>query len=218
MTFYDVLTYFKNLPNKDLFVLLDELEGGILFLASKWHCPAVLFYVFGLALALVLGCLAYRWIKPSIFVANAVFGILVGSAVFYALWSVLPKLPAWLCYLFCFVVATIFVCVPLKNPRLALSLYSAICAYVVMGFYVPSVAICLGFAFVIAALTFLIPRVIYVLTSSAAFGILVASFLSMLIPKIPSFRAGWVAWVLAFAFAVIFLHVQFLTTKEKQYL
>ena len=157
MTFYDVLAYFKAMPGKDLFALLGELESGILYLASKWHCPAALFYVVGIALALTFGFLAYRWVRASVIAVNAIFGILVGAAAFYALWNVLPRLPAAVCYLFCFIAATIFVCLPIKKPIVALSFYAAIVSYFIMDFYVPSTAVCLGAAFVAAVLTVLIP-------------------------------------------------------------
>lgn len=218
MTFLDILIYLKSIPSKDLPALLEELEHGMILLANQWHAPAPLLFVAALILSLALGVFAYRIFKPTMLVVSAFFGYMLGAAAFYKLWETLPDLPAWVCYLFCFVGATLFVCLANINRALpALVIYMALGAYFAVTFYYPSPVIGLFAALLAAMLTVLIPRVLYITVSSLFCGTLAVSFAAPLLPKVAFLQPDehWIAWVIALGVALVLAIVQLCTTKRQ---
>lgn len=218
MTFLDILIYLKSIPSKDLPMLLEELEHGIIFLANQWLLPTALPFVVALILSLALGVLAYRIFKPTMLVVSALFGYLLGAAAFYKLWETLPDLPAWVCYLFCFVGATLFVCLANINRALpALVVHMALGAYFAVTFYYPSPVIGLFAALLAAMLTILIPRVLYITVSSLFCGTLAVSFAAPLLPKVALLQIDkhWIAWVIALGVALVLAIVQFFLCKKR---
>ena len=59
MTFAEVLTYLKSIPSKDVFQLINDLEGGLIYVADKWKIPSMIFFVAGIVLSVIIGLAAF---------------------------------------------------------------------------------------------------------------------------------------------------------------
>lgn len=217
MTFADVLSYLRSIPSKDVFGLLNDLEGGLVYLADKWNIPAMVFYIVGIAAAVVIGLACFKLIKPALVVTSGFFGMMVGAALFYALWSKAEWMPEWLCYIFCIVLAAIFICLTLAKPTPALALYAGLLGYVIMSFYLPGRMVGIGAAFVVALLTALLPRTVCIFGSGFACGILSVSFLSMILPKVEALQlgSGWLPMTIAMAVALVYVLVQYASNRYR---
>lgn len=211
MTFAEVLTYLKSIPSKDVFQLINDLEGGLIYVADKWKISSMIFFVAGIVLSVIIGLAAFKLIKPTLIVANGFFGIMAGSALFYALCPKLTWMPDWLCYIFCILVAALFICLTAAKPAGSLVFYAGLLGYFIMSFYLPSRMVALAVAFLFALIAYLLPRTAYICGTSFAGALLSVGFLSMILPNVKELQlgGGWTSIVIALVIAVAFILVQF---------
>ena len=215
MTFADVLTYLKNIPSKDVFALINDLEGGLIYLADKCKIPSMIFFIAGIALALIIGLATFKLARPTLIIVGGFFGIMAGSALFYELWAKFTWMPAWLCYVFCILGAAILLCITVGKPSGALAFYVGLLGYLAAFFYLSDVIVSLAIAFVCTLIASLFPRVCCICISSFVGGLLTVGFLSMLLPKVNELRFGnsWTAITIALVITVAYALVQFANSR-----
>lgn len=212
------IRYLGGIASKDIFQLLEDLNNNILFWSQKSHIHSLVFLILGLVLAVAIGCVGYKLIKPTAAVFMGYIGFFVGIKG-YLLWADKAEwLQEWVAWVMGIAVAIIFVCLTLARASYAVVTLAAIGGYIVTAFYVNSTLIAIGGAIVLAMITAHLVRTTYIIVTSAAAGILAVNFLGEMLPKVEALQLGagkWIPLLIALGVAAVFAIIQGATNRYR---
>lgn len=210
------IAYLKNITSKDIFQLLSDLGENI----SKWSdlskIPELAFGIVGIILALLLGFVGYKLIRPTVSLLVAYAGLIVGDRLFRVLDVHWINMPNWLSWLFATLIAILFASLAFARASYVWAILAGVGGYCTVLFYVDSVTLALGGAFVAAILVSYLVRTSYVLISGMAAGLLTVQFLFVIFPKATVFDLGIdkpMSLIIAGCAALIFILTQFATNR-----
>jgi hypothetical protein len=201
----------------DGFAILDKMTGAIDATAAKLHIKAMILYIVGVALALVIGVLGYRLIKLVLSAGLAYFGYLVGLELFTYLGTKFADLPSFLAYVCGGIFAVLFFVAAFL--RFSYALYSVLCAlgaYLVVFYTGGTWLLGLGGGILFALIAIFFVRASFVLISSFVGGVCCIGFLGKLLPDVAILQLGAnaTAFYIALGAVLVFALLQFLTTRR----
>ena len=213
----DLLQYIDKLSSKDVYQVLDALNGRIADWASSLSVSAVLLFAAGLVLAWIMGLAGYRLIKLIMGLSFGTIGYLVGTACFSLLAEKWTWLPAWGVYVLGGLAAIVFLCLAFVKFSYAMFVSFALAGYCMTLFYIGDAMIALGGGILLAMLSVFMVRVVFIPTCSFLCGFLSISFLSQLLPKAEWLQlkdGNWLSLCCAIGLSVIFAVLQFVVNRK----
>ena len=226
MTLSKLLSYIRGTSSKDVFEVLNELNDMVSSWAEKINISETVLLIVGLVLSIAIGFTSYKLIKLILSLATGYVGYFIGVELFTVLESKLMQaaknsvdLPDWLQYVFGGLVALLFLLLAFKRASYALFMAAAAMGFAIVAFYTDSSILALGGAILVAFLSVIFVRFLYIWATSAVCGFLTVSFLSALLPKqeLLVLKIGnWAAILIALAVTLLFAIEQFLTNKRRK--
>lgn len=201
--------------------LLQKLMEQTAQIADRLNTSHNAMFVAGIVLALVIGLLGYRLIKPIMGIFIGLVGYFAGTDLFGYLQetsSVISKAPAWNGYIVGAVAALLFMALGFSKFSYAMFALYALISFNFISRYLPGhLVIAIAGAIVIALLSTLVIRFSFILISSAIGGFATVMYLGTLLPKISFLRLGEqkAAFWVAFGISVFFLIFQYATRSRK---
>lgn len=211
------IAYLKNIISKDIFQLLTDLNGNI----SKWSelscIPELVFGIVGILLALAIGLVGYKLIRPTMSLIMAYAGLMLGDRIFRVLdeWHCLPD---WLSWVFAIVVAIAFASLAFARASYVFAILAGIGAYCTVLFYIDDQILALGGAVVAAIAVSYLVRTAYILITGLTAGLLMVNFLSVIFPKAAVFDLridAPIPLIIAGSVALIFILTQYATNRYR---
>lgn len=172
---------------------------------------------------LVLGVLAYKYIKLFVSLGTGVFGFFIGRRMFEALEA--DWLKDWMIWAFAAIAALILLLLAFRRSTYVWYSAAALLGYCVVRFYlVDNFWVALGGALLFALFTVSFFRVMFILTSSFSCGILASSFLFAILPDVKIFEyqifslesGNLIFWASALILTLIFASVQFSINRRRK--
>lgn len=210
------IAYLKNIISKDIFQLLTDLGGNI----SKWSdlskIPELVFGIVGIVLALLIGFVGYKLIRPTVSLLVAYAGLIVGDQLFRVLDAHLVNMPDWASWIFAAWIALVFAALAFARASYVWAILAGAGGYCTVLFYIDNVILALGGAFLVAIIVSYLVRTSYVLFSGITAGLLTVKFLFIIFPKATVFDLGIdepMSLILAGCIALIFILTQFATNR-----
>ena len=175
MKLSDLLNYFTELGSKDLFQIASDMGGVSESLATLTKLPALVFGVFGVVIAALLGVLGYKLLKPVIALIMGTVGFFAGVSVFLAyMWEKISWMPEWFCFVVAGALAIVFFILALKKPVGGLFSLAAILGFVIVSFYTQDTMLVIAGGVLISLIVGLVSRFFFILFTSF-FGSLMAT-------------------------------------------
>lgn len=218
MSLSGCLNYLGSIGSKDVYQLLNDLNGNIALWAEKSKIPALVLLIAGLVVAAVIGFVGYKLVKPTVAVVMGYFGFFVGVEVYNL---VLPKaelLKGWGVWVIGAVLALLFLSMTLMRASYALVVIAGIGGYVMTSFYIDNTWIAVGGALVVAMITAHLVRTVYILVSSTAAGFLTVSLLGEIFPKVTQLQLApgkWIPLTIAVLVAALFVIIQGASNRHR---
>lgn len=218
MSLSGCLNYLGSIGSKDVYQLLNDLNGNIALWAEKSKIPALAFLIAGLVVAAVIGCFGYKLIKPTVAVIMGYFGFFVGVEAYNLL---LPKagwLKGWGIWVIGALLALIFLSMTLKRASYALVVVAGVGGYLMTSFYIDNILIALGGALVVAMITAHLVRTAYILVSSTVAGFLTVSLLGEMFPKVMQLQLApgkWIPLTFVVLAAALFAIIQGVSNRHR---
>lgn len=212
------IAYLKNIINKDIFQLLSDFNGNIAKWTEMSHIPTLVFGIVGILLALVLGFVGYKLIRPTMSLLMAYGGLIVGDQLFRVLDAKWINMPDWLSWFFAVGVAILFAVMAFARASYVWVILAGIGGYCTVLFYIDDVILALGGAVVLAVIVSYLIRTAYVLLTGIAAGLLTVDFLFILFPKATVFHLSIekpMSLIIAGSVAMIFILTQFATNRYR---
>ncbi len=207
---------------KGFFSLLNGLNEDVIAVwAEQLKLGRTLALILCAVIALVLGFLAYKYIKLFVSVGTAVMGFFLGRRLFEAvradwMWD-------WMIWVFAALCALVLFALALRRSTYVCYTAMLLLGYCLVRFYlVDQFWVALGGALLLALVTVSYFRTMFILTSSFTCGILTCSFLFALLPdvKILEYQlfvlesGNLIFWLLALVLTLVFATVQFLINRR----
>lgn len=209
----------QGLMSKDIFTILEELNGKIDSWAAATKIPAIVYLIVGMALACVIGLFGYKLIKLFMAICLGSLGYVVGAELFLAFHQHYEKLPTWCAYIAGGVIAIVFILLAYRHFSYALYTLAAFCGYLITAFYVDSMWVAIGGAILLGMISILVIRLAFVLATSLIAGALAGNFLVQILPaKLVIFQGKigeWTPLAIMLAFAVFFFILQMATNRRR---
>ncbi len=212
------IAYLKNIIHKDIFQLLTDFNGNIAKWADMSHIPTLVFGIVGILLALLLGFVGYKLIRPTMSLLMAYGGLIVGDQLFRVLDAKWINMPDWLSWFFAVGIAILFAVMAFARASYVWVILAGIGGYCTVLFYVDDVILALGGAVVLAVLVSYLIRTAYVLLTGIAAGLLTVDFLFILFPKATVFSLSIekpMSLIIAGSVAMVFILTQFATNRYR---
>ncbi|MBQ3015105.1 MAG: hypothetical protein IJD75_08235 [Clostridia bacterium] len=212
-----LLDYLRDLSAKDVYQVLTDCNGMVADWADSLGVSAVIFFAVGLAVALVLGFGGYKLVKLVAALTFGGVGYCVGEALFGFFKEQADWLPEWGVYLVGGVVALAFLCMAFSKFSYALFTMFAFAGYFITSFYFNDAMIAFGGAILLAMLSVIFLRWVYILTSSFLCGFFGISFLSQILPDVELLQmeeGNWFSLCCAVALMLVFAVCQLVVTRK----
>ena len=224
MSLGNVLSYIRNAASKDVFQFLTDLNEQLLEFGSKLKVDAVISWTVLLCLSVLAGLLAYKVIKLFLAVGVAYVGYFVGvellSVIECKLQEVFTKrtidLPDWLAVVLGVLAAALFLALSYRRFSYVLFMGAAVVGYAITLFYTGNDIVGLGGGIIVALLTVLFIRVVFIWATSAFAAVLTVNFLSLLLPDVGVLaveRSNWIGLLIIVGIALLYGAIQLLTNK-----
>ena len=213
----DLLSYIGRASSKDVFGVLTDLNEKLSAWAKEIDISAWILFAVGLILAAAVGFFAYKLIKLIMALGFGYIGYFVGVELAGLFSDKAEWLPEWSCYVFGAAVAIVFLGMAFAKFSYALFAVSGIAGYCVTLFYFDSQVLAVGGAIVLAVLSVTMIRTVFILASSFVCGMLCASFLAQLLPKVEFLQmveGKWFSLCLALGLTAVFAVVQFVINRR----
>lgn len=211
------LGYLRDLSAKDMYQVLADFNDLFSEWADSLGISAVIFFAVGLALALVFGFGGYKLVKLITALSFGGIGYVVGEALFTFFKARADWLFDWGAYLVGGVVAVAFLCMAFSKFSYALFTMFAFAGYFVTSFYFNDAMIAFGGAILLAMLSVIFIRWVYILTSSFLCGFFAVSFLSQILPSVEFLQmkeGNWLSLCCALALVLVFAVCQLVVTRK----
>ena len=201
--------------------LLQKLIEQTARIADRVNTSHNSMFVAGVVLALVIGLLGYRLIKPIMGIFIGLVGYFAGADLFGYLHetsSVVSNAPAWNGYIVGAVIALGFMALGFSKFSYAMfALYALISFNFIFRALPEHLLIAIAGAMVIAFLSTLVVRFSFILISSATGGFASVMYLGTLLPKVKFLQLGEqkAAFWVAFGLSAFFLIFQYATRSKK---
>ena len=218
MSLSGCLNYLGSIASKDVYQLLNDLNGNIALWAEKSKIPSLVFLIAGLVVAAVIGCVGYKMVKPTVAVVLGYFGFFVGVEVYNLLLPKAAWLKNWGVWVIGGLLALLFLAMTLKRASYALVVIAGIGGYVMTSFYIDNTWIAVGGALVVAMITAHLVRTVYILVSSTAAGFLTISLLGEIFPKVMQLQlqpGKWIPLTFVVIAAVLFAMIQGVSNRHR---
>jgi hypothetical protein len=217
MKLTNFLDYIKNIGTKDVFRVLEDLGASLEAWAKQLGFDAWIMFLAALAATVLVGFFGYKMIKVLMGLGLAYVGYFVGVEIFTVAKETLTWLPGWSVYILGALIGILFMSLAVAKFSYATYTAFAIVGYALTLFYTDNAVLAVGGAVILAILSVSLLRVVFILTSSVACGMLSISFLSRLLPKLEFLKLGegqWIALGAALVLALIFILVQFALSQK----
>ncbi len=208
----DALSMFTSIVSKDLFTLMQELNGCIDRWADKLNWHAAILYGAAILLSILFGCLAYKLRRPLIALLLAGGGYLLGCELYLVMEQSADWMPTVLAPIFGSILAIIFFSLACAVPSVSLVLTMGVLGGCVASFYLDSVLLICGAALLLAFLAALIMRTTYILVTSCVASLFTVSFVGGMLPSVKAFQLAtetWYSFLIAGGLFVVYLLIQF---------
>ena len=204
---------------KDIVSILAEVNAQLEALAANFNLPAYVLFGAGIALAAILGLFGYRLIKLLMGVASAGAAYFVGVELFKLAEGALKlNLPTAVTYVAGAVCAVAMFFLAFRLFSYVLYVGMAGLGYFVVTFYVGSehFIIALAGGIVLALLSMMFTRFVFVLLTSLVSSFAVVSMVSALLPdvKYVDLSQGIIPYVVAGTLACVFFFCQYLICRK----
>ncbi len=204
----------------DLYGLLDKTNEWLVELAEKVHIKSMLLFITMAVCAGLIGLAGYHLIKVISTLSVTGIGYIVGMELFNVMKADLSwfsKVPNWVGYLFGVILAAGFLIIGWRRSLHVLFAMFALFGYQLVYQYVfANALLALGGGLLVALLATFLLRLMVILMTSYAGGVLLISALSGIWPNLNFINLGGsrVAIWLAVALAVFFGIIQWITTRR----
>lgn len=214
MSVTDLIDFAKS---KDIFSALESFNGLLEEWADRLNMNVAILLWAGVALSVIIGFFGYKLIKPIMALGFGYIGYFVGEGIFDLLSEHITQIPDWTVYVIGGVVAVLFMCLAFIKFSYAMFTVAAVFGYFIAFFYTQDSVLAIGGAFLLAMLSVLLIRTVFILLSSFVCGITTVSLLSHIFPKASLLQLGnnqWMAICLTIGIALLFAVVQFVINRH----
>ena len=210
----------SELPNRDIFALLELLGAWIERGAESFHVPASVLYGVGILLAVGVGLSCYRLMRVWLGLLGAVAGYyLTGNGLMLFNASSAHDVPKVLVYVCAIVMAAGLFWLSFKNPTYVFFSVMAVLGFGMTYFYTQNELFSLVGALLLALVCIFLVRVAFILVSSFVGAVLAVSFLGAILPKVALLQlqmGNWLAMGVVVALSAVFAVFQFLFGMKKR--
>lgn len=215
---FDFSTYIEKATSMDVLEVLNKVNDLLVRGADKVKIPHVAMFLIAAVLAVVIGVMGYRLMRPAVAILLGVFGLAVGVELIQAI----PKLPAWVPdwtpWVLGVLVALAFFFMGYFRPQSSLAAISALAGYFMVSFYTDNVVLAWGGAILLALITAHLVRSSVIWITGIASGFFTVSFLSRVFPKIEQLQIGydnWIGFVIIGVVVIFYVFVQYVMNRHR---
>ncbi|MBQ9785373.1 MAG: hypothetical protein IJW29_07715 [Clostridia bacterium] len=209
----------SELPNKDIFSLLQSL-GKWIGEGAEWLkiAPAILYWV-GFAVAIAVGLSCYKLMRLWLGLLGAVAGYYItgnGLMLFNAQSE--KDVPLLWVYVIAIAVALGLFVLAFKSPTYVFYTVMAVAGFSVTYFYTQNVLLALLGALVLALICAFLMRVAFIVVSSLVGGTIAVSLLGLLFPRVDALQleaGNWTAIGVVVGVSLVFAVFQFAVSMKK---
>ena len=215
---FDFSTYIEKATSMDVLEVLNKGNDLLVRGADKVKIPHVAMFLIAAVLAVVIGVMGYRLMRPAVAILLGVFGLAVGVELIQAI----PKLPAWVPdwtpWVLGVLAALAFFFMGYFRPQSSLAAVSALAGYFMVSFYTDNVVLAWGGAILLALITAHLVRSSVIWITGIASGFFTVSFLSRVFPKIEQLQIGydnWIGFVIIGVVVIFYVFVQYVMNRHR---
>lgn len=215
---FDFSTYIEEATSMDVLEVLNKVNDLLVLGAEKVKIPHVAMFLIAAVLAVVIGVMGYRLMRPAVAILLGLFGLAVGVELIEAL----PKLPAWVPewtpWIVGILVAAAFFFMGYFRPQSSLAAISALAGYFLVSFYTDNVVLAWGGAILLALITAHLVRSSLIWITGIASGFFTISFLSCVFPKVEQLQIGydnWIGFVIVGVAVIFYVFVQYVMNRHR---
>ena len=215
---FDFSTYIEKATSMDVLEVLNKVNDLLVRGADKVKIPHVAMFLIAAVLAVVIGVMGYRLMRPAVAILLGVFGLAVGVELIQAI----PKLPAWVPdwtpWVLGVLAALAFFFMGYFRPQSSLAAVSALAGYFMVSFYTDNVVLAWGGAILLALITAHLVRSSVIWITGIASGFFTVSFLSRVFPKIEQLQIGydnWIGFVIIGVVVIFYVFVQYVMNRHR---
>lgn len=215
---FDFSTYIEEATSMDVLEVLNKVNDLLVRGAEKVKIPQVAMFLIAAVLAVVIGVMGYRLMRPAVAILLGLFGLAVGVELIEAL----PKLPTWVPewtpWIVGILVAAAFFFMGYFRPQSSLAAISALAGYFLVSFYTDNVVLAWGGAILLALITAHLVRSSLIWITGIASGFFTVSFLSCVFPKVEQLQIGydnWIGFVIVGVAVIFYVFVQYVMNRHR---
>ena len=215
---FDFSTYIEEATSMDVLEVLNKVNDLLVRGAEKVKIPQVAMFLIAAVLAVVIGVMGYRLMRPAVAILLGLFGLAVGVELIEAL----PKLPTWVPewtpWIVGILVAAAFFFMGYFRPQSSLAAISALAGYFLVSFYTDNVVLAWGGAILLALITAHLVRSSLIWITGIASGFFTISFLSCVFPKVEQLQIGydnWIGFVIVGVAVIFYVFVQYVMNRHR---
>ena len=215
---FDFSTYIEKATSMDVLEVLNKVNDLLVRGADKVKIPHVAMFLIAAVLAVVIGVMGYRLMRPAVAILLGVFGLAVGVELIQAI----PKLPAWVPdwtpWVLGVLAALAFFFMGYFRSQSSLAAVSALAGYFMVSFYTDNVVLAWGGAILLALITAHLVRSSVIWITGIASGFFTVSFLSRVFPKIEQLQIGydnWIGFVIIGVVVIFYVFVQYVMNRHR---
>ena len=215
---FDFSTYIEEATSMDVLEVLNKVNDLLVRGAEKVKIPQVAMFQIAAVLAVVIGVMGYRLMRPAVAILLGLFGLAVGVELIEAL----PKLPTWVPewtpWIVGILVAAAFFFMGYFRPQSSLAAISALAGYFLVSFYTDNVVLAWGGAILLALITAHLVRSSLIWIMGIASGFFTVSFLSCVFPKVEQLQIGydnWIGFVIVGVAVIFYVFVQYVMNRHR---
>lgn len=215
---FDFSTYIEEATSMDVLEVLNKVNDLLVRGAEKVKIPHVAMFLIAAVLAVVIGVMGYRLMRPAVAILLGLFGLAVGVELIEAL----PKLPTWVPewtpWIVGILVAAAFFFMGYFRPQSSLAAISALAGYFLVSFYTDNVVLAWGGAILLALITAHLVRSSLIWITGIASGFFTVSFLSRVFPKVEQLQIGydnWIGFVIVGVAVIFYVFVQYVMNRHR---
>ena len=215
---FDFSTYIEEATSMDVLEVLNKVNDLLVRGAEKVKIPQVAMFLIAAVLAVVIGVMGYRLMRPAVALLLGLVGLAVGVELIEAL----PKLPAWVPewtpWIVGILVAAAFFFMGYFRPQSSLAAISALAGYFLVSFYTDNVVLAWGGAILLALITAHLVRSSLIWITGIASGFFTVSFLSCVFPKVEQLQIGydnWIGFVIVGVAVIFYVFVQYVMNRHR---
>lgn len=201
----------------DIVTVLSSLNDQISKWADQFKVSNLVFFIAGIALATIIGMFSFKLIKLLLGAGMATVGYYIGGFGFFYIVDLFKlKVPDFGAYIAGGLLALLFFIFAFNKFSHAMFVLMGVIGYVVTAFYIDNLFLELGAAILLAFLSVFFLRLAFILLTAVPAGLLIVSFLSVILPDVAFLKLGegWIGFAIAGGIAFLFTVIQLLITRK----